>query len=72
MVSLDLFQSGDVYLDYPFEEVKFRYEKKTGKVYGRFYGVAEKEINPSSKLYHEAISSGEVICREDYYSDQEV
>ncbi len=69
MVSLDAFRAGDVYIDFPYEDAKFRYEKKTGKVYRRFYGEAEKEIEPSSKLYHEAISAGNQITREEYYRD---
>jgi hypothetical protein len=69
MVLLDAFQAGDVYIDFPYEDVKFRFEKKTGKVFGRFYGHEEKEIEPSSKLYHEAISAGNLITKEEYYRD---
>lgn len=66
---LDVFRKGDVYIDYPFEDVKYRYEKRTGKVYCRFYGNAEHEVEPSSKLYHEAISTGTLITRDDYFRD---
>jgi hypothetical protein len=69
MVSMDAFLAGDVYIDYPYEDAKFRFEKQTGKVYRRFYGQAEKEIDPSSKLYNEAISAGDTITREDYLRD---
>ncbi|MCI0504143.1 hypothetical protein L0Y65_05540 [Candidatus Micrarchaeota archaeon] len=69
MVSLDVFQAGDVYIDYPYEDVKFRFEKKTGKVFGRFYGQAEHEVAPSSELFHDAISAGRLITREEYYRD---
>lgn len=69
MVSLDAFRAGDVYIDYPYEEVKFRFEKKTGKAYGRFYGEAENEIDRKSGLYHDAISAGKLITREEYYRD---
>ena len=48
MVSLDLFQSGDVYLDYPFEEVKFRYEKKTGRSMVDSMGLPKKSIRAQS------------------------
>ena len=68
MVSKELF-TDDLYIDYPYEDAKFRYEKKTGKVYRRFYGQPEKEISPSSKLYHEAISAGKPISRTEYYRD---
>lgn len=69
MVKMDAFQAGDVYLDYPFEEAKFRYEKQTGKVFRRFYHQPEKEILPSSELYNEAISAGTQITKEQYYED---
>ena len=47
LILLDVFAKGDVYIDYPYEEAKFRYEKQTGKVFRRFYGEAEDEIPPS-------------------------
>lgn len=66
---LDQFREGDVYLDYPFEDVKFRYENQTGKVYRRFYEQAEEEVSYSSNLFHDAISAGKQITREEYYRD---
>jgi hypothetical protein len=47
------FRLGDVYIDYPFEDVKFRFEFKTGKAYRKFYGQAEAEIPASSKLFNQ-------------------
>lgn len=69
MVSLDAFQSGDVYLDYPYEQAKFRFEKATRRVFRRFYGEQEAEIPPSSDLYNQAICAGEQITRDEYYCD---
>jgi hypothetical protein len=69
MVSLDAFHAGDVYIDYPYESAKFRFEKASGKVFRRFYGELEKEISPSSALYHDALSGGRMITREDYLAD---
>jgi hypothetical protein len=69
MVSLDAFQKGDVYIDFPFEDAKFRFEKETGRVFRRFYGQPEKEIDPKSTLFNEAISAGDTITREDYFAD---
>jgi 16S rRNA G527 N7-methylase RsmG len=66
---LDVFIKGDVYIDYPFEDAKFRYEKQTGKVYRRFYGEAEDEIVPSSDLYNQAIRVGKQITRDEYFRD---
>lgn len=66
MVSLNHFRMGDVYLDFPFEEARFRYEKATDRVYCRFYGTAEREIRSDSVIFHDAISSGRIITREEY------
>jgi hypothetical protein len=66
---LEAFIRGDVHIDFPFEEAKFRFDKKSGKVYRRFYGQTEVEIPPSSALYHEAIGSGEQITPEEYLLD---
>ena len=69
MVSLDAFQKGDVYIDFPFEDAKFRFDKATGKVFRRFYGQPEKEIDPGSALFNEAIAAGDAITRDDYLRD---
>lgn len=66
---LDVFLKGDVYIDYPFEDVKFRYEKQSERVFCRFYGEAEYEVPCSSDLYHHAISTGKQITREEYFRD---
>lgn len=69
MVSLEHFRQGDVYLDYPFEELKFRFEHATGKVFARFYGKPEYQIEHSSQLFHDAISAGRTIKPEEYFAD---
>ncbi len=69
MVSLEAFRAGDVYIDFPYEEMKFRFEKATGKVFARFYGKPEHEVDPKSGLFHDAISAGKLITREEYYLD---
>jgi hypothetical protein len=69
MVSLDLFQRGDVYLDYRFEGMKFRFQKSTGQVFVRSGPNAEVEIPHSYPFFKEAISAGEVITREEYMAD---
>lgn len=38
MVMMDAFLKGDVYIDFPYEKAKFRFEKDTLKVYQRWYG----------------------------------
>ncbi|MCZ6588577.1 MAG: hypothetical protein O7B24_11595 [Alphaproteobacteria bacterium] len=34
----DAFLTGEVYIDFPYEEAKIRFEKDTLKVYQRWYG----------------------------------
>ena len=62
VVKMDVFEIGDVYIDFPFERVKFRFEHATRKVYRRFYGEPEDEIPHNSNLYHEAISFSRYCC----------
>jgi hypothetical protein len=69
-VTTKAFIEGDVYIDYPYEDAKFRFERATLKVYRRFYGEPEIEIPHDSKLYHEAKSGGWQITAEDYFQDQ--
>jgi len=69
MVTIKAFIEGDVYIDYPYEDVKFRFEKETGKVYKRRYGGVEMEIPGNSKLYYEARRGGCAITREEYFRD---
>ncbi len=64
---MDALLEGDVYLDFPYESAKFRREQATGKVFRRFYGQQEKEIAPSSDLFHQALAAGTMITRDDYF-----
>ncbi len=68
-VTTEAFLNGDVYIDYPYEDAKFRWEEETKKVYRRFYGEPEIEIDPTSNLYHEAISGGWKTTSEEYFRD---
>ena len=65
-VPLELFRKGDVYIDFPFEDVLYRYEFKTRRLFCRFYGCPENEIPQDSKLFHDAISAGAVTTAERY------
>ena len=68
-VTTKAFMEGDVYIDYPYEEVKFRFEKETIKVYRRWYGESEMEIPYHSDLYNKSHSGGWAITREEYFRD---
>ena len=64
---LDVFREGhDVYIDYPLEDVMFRWEHQTKKVFRKFYHKAEVEIDHTSNLFHDAISAGQQITAEQY------
>lgn len=66
-VRLESFREGrDVYIDYPFEDVMFRYVWRTGQVFRKFHGEPEVEIDAASNLFHEAISAGREITAEQY------
>ncbi len=61
------FARADVFVDYPFEEVMFRWDHAEGKVYRKFYG--EREFGPiphDSNLYNEALRFGDEITQELY------
>lgn len=69
-VTTKAFIEGDVYIDYPYEDVKFRYDKKTQKVFRRWYGESEEmEVPYDSHLYNDAHSAGWQITREEYFQD---
>ncbi len=69
-VTLGAFREGDVYIDYPYEDVKFRFEKETNRNYRRGYGDSEEmEIPYDSDLYNESHSGGLAIPREGYFRD---
>ena len=66
---MDAFIEGDVYIDYAFEQVKFRWDKKLEKVYCRRKGEPEEECDPTWSLYKDAIRTGKQITREEYFRD---
>ena len=71
MVKLELLRLGDVYLDYAFEDRKFRFDKASNKVFVRCYGKQEVEIDQGDAHFNEAIQAGNVISPEQYVSDEE-
>lgn len=63
----EAFQEGDVYIDYPLEEVMFRFEKETGAVFRKFYGEdTEAQIPHTNKLFADARIYGEETDRDSY------
>lgn len=58
-----IFAERDVYIDYPFEEVMFRWDHVTQKVYFGFYGEAENQnsIPNDNRLFNDALLTGSEI-----------
>ena len=64
------FQAGDLYIEYRFESVLFRYEKKTTRFFRKFYDASrENEVPHDSKLLCEAQCSGVLTTAERYFSE---
>lgn len=68
IISPDRFNKEDIYLDYDFEEVMFRYDYKTKNIYRKFYEQEEHtDIIPSgNRLFSDALLYGEEITKEQY------
>ena len=64
----ELFAQGDVYIDYPYEEVMYRWDHQQKKTYVRFYGEAEhpSPVPHDNRLFNDALLSGDQITREQY------
>ncbi len=53
------FRERDIYIDYDFEDVKFRWDHQKEKFYRKFYDELEEEIvSHDNKLLNDAILSG--------------
>lgn len=71
-VSHEAFLRGDVYIDYPYESVMFRFEKASGRVFRRFYGEAEVEVPQDSRLFADARLDGTEIGADLYRKGERV
>lgn len=62
------FQQRDIYIDYDFEDLMFRWDHRQGQVFVKFYGQSEsvEPVPQDSRLYNEALRFGEEITREAY------
>jgi hypothetical protein len=66
---MEAFARGDVYIDYPYEDVRVRYEHATGKAYVRYYGEGEAEVPLTNYLFRDAMSAGKQITRDEYFQN---
>jgi hypothetical protein len=61
------FNEGDVYVDYDFEEVMFRYEFSTKRWFRKFYGKkTEMDVPFDNNLLNQSILYGDEITAEIY------
>jgi hypothetical protein len=67
-VSTDTFLAGMSTSIFP-RSAQVSDEKVTGKVFRWFYTQPEREIPTNSDLYHQALSAGTLITRDDDFRD---
>lgn len=66
-IKSELFAKGDVYIDYPQEDVMFHFDHASGKIFRKFYGSPkESEVSHSSSIFAESRIYGSPISRADY------
>lgn len=64
---LDAFFEGRICIDYPYENVLFRYDTDTKQQFRKFYGSqTEAEIPSNSGLFRDALRSGTAISMQEY------
>jgi hypothetical protein len=69
-IPLSVFRTGDVYIEYAFEDVLFRYDHESGRYFRKFLGEAgEDEIEFDNALFNDALSSGVLTTGERYRSE---
>ena len=63
------YRAGDLYIEYLFEDVLYRYEKETGRFFRKFYKHSQEiEVPYDSKLLCEAKCRGVLTTAERYFS----
>jgi hypothetical protein len=62
------FADADVFVDYSFEQVMYRWDHIAKKIYVRLYGEDEKSspVPHDGRLFNDALLYGEEISREVY------
>jgi hypothetical protein len=58
-VAIERFQQGDVFIDYDFEDVLFRFDAASRRYFRKFYGEpSEHEVPHDNRLLNDAIRFG--------------
>ena len=62
------FAQRDIFIDYPFEEVMFRWDHVRQLVFRKFYGKVEsgEPVPHDNKLFNDALLYGNEISKEHY------
>ena len=62
------FKHQDIYIDYDFEEVMFRWDHVAKRIYRKFYGKEEDTdpISHDNRLFNDSLLMGEKITEEEY------
>jgi len=73
VVKGEQFAQRDIYVDYPFGEVMFRWEHIAGMIFRRFYGKDEsaEPVPHHNHLFNQALLYGDEIAREQYEQGKE-
>jgi hypothetical protein len=56
----------DVFIDYPMEDVAFRWDANARQAYRKFYGEKEEPIHFSNNLFNQAILFGDRVTQAAY------
>ncbi|RBO19082.1 hypothetical protein C2127_27825 [Pseudomonas aeruginosa] len=64
----EAFARRDIYIDYDFEDVTYRWDHRQGTIHVRFYGEAEppEPVEHDNRLFNDALRFGREITREEY------
>jgi hypothetical protein len=70
---LSAFASRDVFVDYDFEEVAYRWDHRSKIVFVKFYGAEEsaRPVPSDNRLYNDAILYGCEISQDEYEKGHE-
>ena len=62
------FKDRDVFVDYPFDEVMFRWDHAARAVYVKFYGGEEsaEPVEVANRLFNDALLFGDEITAPEY------
>ena len=68
IIRSERFKNEDIYIDYPYEDIMFRWDHIDKLIYKKFYCQKEypEPVPHDSELYNEARRFGKEITREQY------